>query len=91
MEKKIYTLILQLKDFGIIRCCIVARNAQELKEKIYHEYDRLVAEEYASDPLRAQFLPRWYYVRKIITILGDYKSEPYVYQILKLRYHKDDK
>lgn len=67
----------------------MARDAQQLKEKIYQEYDRLVAEEYALDSIRAQFLPRGYYVRKIIAILNDVKSEPYVYQILKLRYHKD--
>jgi hypothetical protein len=68
----------------------MARDAQLLKESIYREYDRLVAEEYSQDVIRAQFLPRWYYVKKIVALL-DIRSESYVYQILKLRFGKNGK
>jgi hypothetical protein len=62
-------------------------NAKETRERILREYDRLVAKEMAEDPIRASFLVRGYYVRKIV-LNPEFKvcSESYIYKMIQERY-----
>lgn len=63
------------------------RKASETREQVYQEYDRLMKEERNNDPIKASYLPRAYYVRKIVLNPNIRASnESYVYQILKMRF-----
>lgn len=63
--------------------------ASDTRDSVYREYDRLIKQERDLDPIRASFLPRGYYVRKI-SLCGEVRTsnESYIYQILKLRYRQ---
>lgn len=69
-------------------CVVMCRgSAKETKENIIREYDRLVAQEWAENPIRAAFLARGYYVR-LIALNPAFKvcSESYIYEMIKKRY-----
>lgn len=62
--------------------------AREMREAVIKEHDRLVAQEWADDPIKASFLPRGYYARKISKnpTFSRY-SEGYIYRIIKERWN----
>lgn len=56
------------------------------RNQVIREYDRLVAKEREENPIRAMFLPKWYYVKMIANNPEFDYTERSIYQFIKLRY-----
>lgn len=63
--------------------------AKSLRQRLYDEYDRLLLSEKNSDPLKASYLPRAYYIDKLFEIHIASWSKSRIRRLLMYRYKQD--